>query len=72
MRLNFKKSFTIKRFLIFFSLSSETSNDFLGDNNALDLGSSFINLINLGISHEFFDGILGIETIATKNLNVPF
>jgi hypothetical protein len=36
------------------------------------LGSSFINLINLGISHEFFNGILGIETIATKNLNVPF
>ena len=55
------------------SLSCETSNEFSGDNDTLDLGSSFIDLINFGISHEFLDRILAIETVSTENLdNTPF
>lgn len=39
-----------------------------GNDEALDLGGSFINLVNLGITHQLLNGVLGVETIASKHL----
>ena len=40
-----------------------------GDDNTLDLGGSFVDLVNLGISEELLDWVLGVETVTTEDLN---
>lgn len=38
------------------------------DDQALDLGSSFVDLVDLGVSHQLLDGVITVEAIATKDL----
>ena len=51
------------------SLGSQARKDFTRDDDALDLSSAFVNLIDFGSSYQFFHWVLGVEAIATKNLN---
>ena len=38
------------------------------DNDSLDLRSSLVDLVNLGISHQFLHWVLGIESVPTEYL----
>lgn len=39
-----------------------------GNDEALDLGGSFINLVNFGITHKLLNRIFSAEAVASKDL----
>ena len=40
-----------------------------GDDKTLDLCSSFVDLVNLGISHQLFHRVLTVVSITPEHLN---
>ena len=44
-------------------------NPFSGNDHPLDLSSSLVDLVNLGISHQFLHWVLGVESVATEYLD---
>ena len=42
---------------------------FAANNEFLDLGGTFIDLENFGVTHQFFNWIITVETVTTMNLN---
>ena len=49
-------------------LSGETTEMFTRNDDTLNLSSAFVDLIDLGVSHQFLDGIVTVESISTENL----
>ena len=43
-------------------------NPFSGNDHPLNLSSSLVDLVNLGISHQFLHWVLGIEAVPTEYL----
>lgn len=42
---------------------------FAADDEFLNLSSPFVNLENFGVTHQLFDRVITIESIATENLD---
>ena len=42
---------------------------FAADDEFLNLNSTFVNLENFGVTHQLFDRVITIESIATENLD---
>jgi len=47
----------------------EPSNQFSGNDVLLNFSRSFINLENLGISHQFLYWVFRVEAVSSKDLN---
>ena len=40
-----------------------------GDDNPLNLCGSFVDLVDLGVSHQLLRGVLSVEPVPTEDLN---
>lgn len=49
-------------------LCVEATEVFTRDDDALDLSSALVDLVDLGVSHQFLDGVVAVESITTENL----
>ena len=49
-------------------LGSDTGEMFAGNDDTLNLSSAFVDLVDLGIPHQFLYWVITVETVASEDL----